>query len=172
MNNPAPSFAWSRSAELTAISRSDKITWWDNVYGFDMSSIGRTALTEPLVDCVDAAQIATHACLLKSFDIKTMRKEDASFQAPFVLATTRKDYIHAIVAYFDIEFADGHKAITFSTGPRSRATHWKQTVFYLEDTLIVHPNETIKGTRERLKRGDVCWLCEWFDTPLWGRRDM
>ena len=125
--------------------KSEKITWWDSVYGFDMSCIGKMALSEPLVDCVDADQIATHAALLKTFDLKTMRKEDASFEASFALATARKDYVHAFVAYFDIEFADGHKPLVFSTGPRSRATHWKQTVFYLKETLVVHPNEVIKG---------------------------
>ena len=31
--------------------RSEKIDWWSNVYGFDMSCIGKTALLEPLVDC-------------------------------------------------------------------------------------------------------------------------
>lgn len=53
--------------------------------------------------------------------------------------------MHALVAYFDIVFADCHKPIAFSTGPRSRSTHWKQTVFYLEDTLRVHPKEEITG---------------------------
>lgn len=28
---------------------------------------------------------------------------------------------------------------------RSRNTHWKQTVFYLEDTLIVQQGEVIEG---------------------------
>lgn len=28
---------------------------------------------------------------------------------------------------------------------RSRHTHWKQTVFYLEDTLIVNQGEAVEG---------------------------
>ena len=35
---------------------------------------------EPLVDIVDPEQIATNACLIKSIDIKTMTKEDATFK--------------------------------------------------------------------------------------------
>merc|ERR1712244_118692 len=31
----------------------DKIHWWDDVYGFDMSSIRKVAPTEPIVDVVD-----------------------------------------------------------------------------------------------------------------------
>lgn len=44
-----------------------------------MSCIGRVALSEPLVDCVDAGQINSNPCLLKTFDIKTMTKEDVAF---------------------------------------------------------------------------------------------
>ena len=38
---------------------------WDNVYGFDMSSIRKVAISEPLVDVVDPKQVVTNACLVK-----------------------------------------------------------------------------------------------------------
>ncbi|GAB4813615.1 hypothetical protein N2152v2_000661 [Parachlorella kessleri] len=125
--------------------RTEKIDWWDNVYGFNMSCIGNLALLEPLVDCVDPNQVCTQQCLLQTFDIKTMRKEDATFAASYKLTVTRNDYVHALVAFFDCHFDDCHKPISFSTSPRCRATHWKQTVFYLKDTLIVHQGEQITG---------------------------
>ncbi|KAG4213343.1 hypothetical protein ERO13_A01G050400v2 [Gossypium hirsutum] len=56
------------------------------------------------------------------------------------------DYIHAFVAYFDVSFTKCHKLMGFSTGPRSRATHWKQTVLYLEDVLTICEGETIIGS--------------------------
>ncbi|KAL1461910.1 hypothetical protein WDU94_013772, partial [Cyamophila willieti] len=37
--------------------KEDKITWWDNVYGFDMSCIKKIAIKEPLVDVVDPKQV-------------------------------------------------------------------------------------------------------------------
>ena len=37
----------------------EKIHWWDEVYGFDMSCIRKVALTEPLVDTVDCNQVPT-----------------------------------------------------------------------------------------------------------------
>jgi len=126
--------------------RAEKIDWWNNVYGFNMECIGRTALLEPLVDIVDPSQVCTQSCLLKSFDIKTMKKEDATFDVPFSLALTRNDYVHAFVAYFDVSFNDCHKPIGFSTSPRCRPTHWKQTVFYLEDTLTAHKGEVVSGS--------------------------
>jgi hypothetical protein len=82
-------------------------------------------------------QVAATTCVLNRFDITTMTKEDAAFSAPFSIKVTRNDYIHALVAFFDVSFTACHKAINMCTGPGSRPTHWKQTVFYLEDVLTV-----------------------------------
>eukprot|EP00798_Chlamydomonas_sp_ICE-L_P025979 gene25979-11665_t len=123
--------------------KQEKIEFWDNVYGFNMSCIKEI---EPLVDVVNSEQISTNTCVIKSIDIKTMTKEDCTFKVPFSLTASRNDYIHAIVASFDIVFAAGHKPITFSTSPRARPTHWKQTVFYLEDTLTMSMGEVLTGT--------------------------
>uniref|UniRef100_A0A7N0TJE9 Protein arginine N-methyltransferase domain-containing protein n=1 Tax=Kalanchoe fedtschenkoi TaxID=63787 RepID=A0A7N0TJE9_KALFE len=138
------------SLYLTAIEdaeyKQDKIEFWDNVYGFDMSCIKKQAMTEPLVDTVDQNQIVTSSELLKTMDISKMAHGDASFTAPFKLVAQRNDYIHALVAYFDVSFTKCHKLMGFSTGPRSRATHWKQTVMYLEDVLTICEGEQIVGT--------------------------
>uniref|UniRef100_A0A8C2D8N8 Protein arginine methyltransferase 1 n=1 Tax=Cyprinus carpio TaxID=7962 RepID=A0A8C2D8N8_CYPCA len=72
--------------------------------------------------------------------------EDLSFTSPFCLQVKRNDYIHALVTYFNIEFTRCHKRTGFSTGPESPYTHWKQTVFYLDDYLTVKTGEEIFGT--------------------------
>ncbi|CAN8326493.1 unnamed protein product [Cochlearia groenlandica] len=135
---------------LTAIEDSeykeDKIEFWNSVYGFDMSCIKKKAMMEPLVDTVDQNQIVTDSKLLKTMDISKMSSGDASFTAPFKLVAQRNDYIHALVAYFDVSFTMCHKLLGFSTGPKSRATHWKQTVMYLEDVLTICEGETITGS--------------------------
>ncbi|KAH9604916.1 hypothetical protein KSS87_018641 [Heliosperma pusillum] len=119
---------------------------WNNVYGFNMSCIRKQAILEPLVDTVDQNQIVTNCHLLKTMDISKMSPGDASFTAPFKLVAERTDYIHALVAYFDVSFTKCHKPLGFSTGPRSRATHWKQTVLYLEDVISICEGEAIVGT--------------------------
>ena len=35
------------------------------MYGFDMSSIRKVAISEPLVDVLDPKQVVTNACLIK-----------------------------------------------------------------------------------------------------------
>ncbi|KAE8714112.1 putative protein arginine N-methyltransferase 1 [Hibiscus syriacus] len=111
------------SLYLTAIEdaeyKDDKIEFWNNVYGFDMSCIKKQAMMEPLVDTVDQKQIVTNCHLLKTKDISKTIPEDASFTAPFKLIAER---------------------------PKSRATHWKQTVLYLEDVLTICEGDAITGS--------------------------
>ena len=55
--------------------KNEKINWWNNVYGFDMSHIREVALNEPLVDVVEPKQIVSDACKIivctKFFNLKT-----------------------------------------------------------------------------------------------------
>lgn len=125
--------------------KDDKIAFWDNVYGFNMSCIKQMAIQEPLVDTVDNNQVMTSAAKLITVDIHTVKIEDMDFKIPFRLVAQRDDYCHAFVAYFDIEFSKCHKKVFFSTGPHAQYTHWKQTVFYLEDVLSMKKGEEIRG---------------------------
>merc|ERR1712048_220195 len=134
---------------ITAIEdrdyKDEKINWWDNVYGFDMSAIRDVALDEPLVDVVEARQVVTDSCRIKDIDLLTCKVEDLSFAAPFKIAARRNDYIHAFVSYFTVEFSACHKRTGFSTGPESKYTHWKQTVFYMREPITIKYGEMIKG---------------------------
>ncbi|XP_048862518.1 protein arginine N-methyltransferase 8-B isoform X9 [Brienomyrus brachyistius] len=123
-----------------------KIHWWENVYGFDMSCIRNVAIKEPLVDVVDPKQVVTNSCLIKEVDIYTVKADDLSFTSAFCLQIQRNDYVHALVTYFNIEFTKCHKKTGFSTAPDAPYTHWKQTVFYLEEYLTVRRGEEIIGS--------------------------
>jgi len=125
--------------------KEDKINFWDNVQGFDMSCIKKNAIQEPLVDVVDPKQIITSPARLAIIDTNTVKTDELEFKVPFRLVATRDDYCHAFVAYFDIEFARCHKKIYFSTSPGSQYTHWKQTVFYLNEVLSIKKGEEIRG---------------------------
>lgn len=123
----------------------DRIDFWKNVYGFDMSPLKDIAIKEPVVDVVTAKAIVTDCVPILHLDILTCTKEDLAFSAPFKLRANRNDYIHGLVAYFECAFTQVHKPIGFSTSPFCRYTHWKQTIFYLEDSLTICDGETIRG---------------------------
>jgi len=74
-----------------------------------------------------------------------------------MLQLKRNDYVQALVTFFNIEFTHCHKRVGFSTAPEAPYTHWKQTVFYLNDYLTCKKGEEVRGTfkmvpNERNKR--------------------
>nr|AQT40941.1 protein arginine N-methyltransferase 1 transcript variant 34 [Homo sapiens] len=100
-----------------------------------------------------------HFGIHEEVDIYTVKVEDLTFTSPFCLQVKRNDYVHALVAYFNIEFTRCHKRTGFSTSPESPYTHWKQTVFYMEDYLTVKTGEEIFGTigmRPNAKNNQDC----------------
>jgi len=125
--------------------KDDKINWWDNVYGFNMANFRKVAISEPLVDVVDQNQVVTNATIVKEVDLYTVRIEDLAFESQFSLSCRRNDYIQALVTYFTVEFSKCHKRTGFSTAPEQHYTHWKQTVFYLEESMTVKRGEEIYG---------------------------
>ncbi|TDL26105.1 S-adenosyl-L-methionine-dependent methyltransferase [Rickenella mellea] len=126
--------------------KEEKINFWDNVYGFDYSCIKDIALKEPLVDTVELKAVVTDPCMFKHIDLRTAKKEDLTFSAPFSLTSTRNDYVHAFLAWFDVSFDCTHKKVSFTTGPHAKYTHWKQTVFYTPSTITISEGGKINGT--------------------------
>jgi protein arginine N-methyltransferase 1 len=128
--------------------KEEKVGYWDNVYGFDYSSLKSIVVKEPLVDTVEPRAVATDACAFKQIDIATVTKEDLAFKAPFKIVANRQDHIHGFISWFDILFSHCHKPVHFSTGPHAKYTHWKQTVFYTPETLAINQGESIEGEIE------------------------
>jgi len=117
---------------------------------------------------------APSSARLQTIDIQTVKVSDLTFTVPYEVRFKKSDYCHALVAYFDIEFSHCHKPVKFSTGegegardggctlrpharslfacagPHARYTHWKQTVFYLEDTLTVDVGEKVSVSLLRI----------------------
>ncbi|TGO61778.1 hypothetical protein BOTNAR_0123g00030 [Botryotinia narcissicola] len=125
--------------------KDEKIGFWDNVYGFDYSPLKATALTEPLVDTVEIKAVVTDPTAVLTLDLYTCTKEDLAFSSPFKLDVRRNDFVHALIALFDIDFTACHKPIRFSIGPHTKYTHCKQTFFYLREVLTVEQGEQIVG---------------------------
>jgi protein arginine N-methyltransferase 1 len=143
--------------KLTAIEdaeyRAEKIDFWDRVYGFNMNCIKELAILEPLVDTCDPKQVMANSTTLLEIDIYKVKKEELDFHCHFELNFKRADLMHAFVASFDIEFRCCHVPVKFSTGPLAEYTHWKQTVFYLQEPIQVTPQNRLKGEM-KAKRND------------------
>ena len=94
---------------------------------------------------MDIKAVATDPTAILTIDLYNVKPSDLTFTSAFTLDVRRNDFVHALIAWFDIEFTDCHKPIRFSTGPHTKYTHWKQTVFYLNDALTVEQGERITG---------------------------
>jgi len=134
---------------ITAIEdgdyKDDKINFWDNVHGFNMKCIKQLAIQEPLIDVVDPKQVMTTSARILTIDINIVKEAELAFTVPFRLVATRDDFCHAFVISWDIDFMKCLKRVSFSTAPGTPYTHWKQTVFYLNEVLSVKKGEEIKG---------------------------
>ncbi|KJE95382.1 protein arginine methyltransferase 3 [Capsaspora owczarzaki ATCC 30864] len=126
--------------------KNSRINFWDDVYGFKMTAMRPTTMVEPGVDFVDPATIITAPCLFKGLDMHTVRLEDLEFTAPIHLTFTRDGTCHALASYFDTSFEHQcSEMVYFSTGPQSPDTHWKQTIFYLNQEFPVHAGDLLSG---------------------------
>ena len=89
--------------------------------------------------------VVTNSVPILNIDLQTCTEDDLSFTSPFRLHAQRRDHIHSFVAYFECAFTRVHKPLGFSTSPFSKYTHWKQTIFYLQEPISMEEGEEITG---------------------------
>ena len=99
------------------------------------------------MDTVEIKAVVTDPISVLELDLYKCTVADLAFKNDFSLLVRRDDFVHALIAWFDIEFSACHKPVKFSTGPHTKYTHWKQTVFYLtDDALTAEAGERISGS--------------------------
>ncbi|CEP60041.1 protein-arginine omega-N methyltransferase HMT1 LALA0_S01e01662g [Lachancea lanzarotensis] len=127
--------------------KDEKLNYWQDVYGFDYSPFIPLVKREPLVDTVNHSAVNTTRAKLVEFDLNTITVADLAFKSKFKLEAKNQDFINGLISWFDIEFPapKGKKPVTFSTGAHAPYTHWKQTVFYLEDDLESEKGDVLEG---------------------------
>lgn len=94
--------------------RDRRLTWWHDVFGFNMSPIRKWYDKLASVEFVDPSRIVTDDCLIKEFDLYKVNKQDLSFTAPIVLTAVRDDEIQGLVTFFTVEFTKCHTTVQFS----------------------------------------------------------
>ncbi|KAJ2785900.1 hypothetical protein H4R18_000289 [Coemansia javaensis] len=101
---------------LTAISdeayMSDKVRYWDSVYGFKMSAMRppEGEAKEADVDVVPAESVAASRALLAEIDHGSATPAVLDFSSPFALRIARDADIHALLGYFDVAFSRSQAA--------------------------------------------------------------
>jgi len=150
---------------MTAAGDEDRLGYWSDVYGFDMQEMRSMLIPEAQVQYVRGEDIISSRCAAHVLDIGVAVDADLDFEAPFTVTTDRDETeLKAFVLSFDVLFGrgnlsamEGNSTAVFqeqvlSTGPKAQATHWKQTVLWL------NPEHRVKVTKGTVLRGSVCYL--------------
>nr|XP_043624444.1 probable protein arginine N-methyltransferase 3 [Erigeron canadensis] len=138
------------------------IPFWENVYGFNMSSIGNELVGDaahfPIVDVVDANNLVTGTALLQAFDLVTMKHDEVDFTACVQLerkssnsseveSTITKCY--GVALWFDTSFTGRfckEKPTVLSTSPYTPPTHWSQTLLTFREPISLASNMSVNET--------------------------
>ncbi|XP_062563761.1 uncharacterized protein LOC134226789 isoform X2 [Armigeres subalbatus] len=120
------------------------IGFWKNVYGFDMSCMKKEVLREATVEVCKPEHVITNANIIANFDLMEVEVDCPNFNYSFELTVKKSCKLTALVGYFDT-FFELPQHVEFSTSPYTRPTHWKQTIFYVEEPIPVQEGQVIKG---------------------------
>jgi len=135
---------------LVALDDSDlyesKVKYWNDIHGYKMSAMKRCVIQEPLIAVVPPENVISKPFVLKEFDLMKVGVSDLDFEEEFDISITKDGNMSALVGYFDVAFEKNtENSQRFSTSPSDVPTHWKQTVFFLNDPVSVQKDDTVKG---------------------------
>ncbi|NXN83847.1 ANM3 methyltransferase, partial [Bombycilla garrulus] len=68
----------------------DKLLFWEDVYGFDMSCMKRAVIPEAVVEVLDPSTLISTASVIKHIDCNTVSTPDLEFSSDFTLSVTMK----------------------------------------------------------------------------------
>uniref|UniRef100_UPI00398F527E protein arginine N-methyltransferase 3 isoform X3 n=1 Tax=Pristiophorus japonicus TaxID=55135 RepID=UPI00398F527E len=116
----------------------ERVAFWDDVYGFKMSCMKKAVIPEAVVEELNPDTLISEPCVIKMIDCNTVGISALDFASEFSLKITEDHECVAISGHFDVLFEKNcSNKVMFSTSPRSPKTHWKQTVFLLEQPVPV-----------------------------------
>ncbi|CAM6094824.1 unnamed protein product [Calypogeia fissa] len=148
------------------------LSFWENVYGFDMQCVGeevvQDATQHPIIDVIASKDVITDTCLLKEFDLTSMKHDDVDYTADFgvkllpaaldspaeispegaepkEISGRRIVKCYGLVVWFDTAFSSRfckEKPVNLTTSPHSPKTHWSQTLLTFKEPICLCAEET------------------------------
>ncbi|KAF9597858.1 hypothetical protein IFM89_021943 [Coptis chinensis] len=130
------------------------IPFWENVYGFNMSRIGKEVFEDsakfPIVDIVDSCDIMTNAVVIQTFDLLTVKPDELDFTASFELelkpdltldnTKSTTAWCYGVVLWFETGFTSRfckEMPTVLSTSPYTPKTHWSQTILTFRQPIAM-----------------------------------
>ncbi|KAJ7166306.1 protein arginine N-methyltransferase [Mycena crocata] len=171
----------------------DRVDFWNDVYGFDLSTMAKELYDEAIVDVVGPDTLLSAPYAVKDLQLGVITARQLDFVSSFKLVSTveRRTKVNSFILYFDTFFTvhgrpvpegtevkmirendvvlaevwpvggrpapqrrvssgvskqpETDKITSFSTGPQSIPTHWKQTLFLLREPIVVEEGSVVTG---------------------------
>jgi protein arginine N-methyltransferase 1 len=121
----------------------DRFRWTgERASGVDLSPSRHRAFSSPYVRRLDGAALVASPTSVQEVDLRHV--EDARVRASANVLAAREAPIHGLALWFELELAGEW----LGTGPLSPPTAWLQTVFPLEEPLVVGAGQEIAFTLE------------------------
>ncbi len=126
---------------MAATGADDRVGYWQDVYGLDMSLLDEGVIREAQVQYVDQKYLASDRFKTHALEISAASDDQLDFVSDFRLVIERDAIINSFVVSFDVVFngrqmngetAPRFEDLVLSTGCESALTHWKQTVLWLK----------------------------------------
>ncbi|KAJ4307093.1 Ribosomal protein arginine N-methyltransferase rmt3 [Collariella sp. IMI 366227] len=146
----------------------ENISWWRDVYGFDMKAMQTGIHTDARMTVMPADAVCGEAHAFRMLDLHTAKVEDLVFEDKW--KTTLGDKVEALdgfLVWFDCFFgesrkevvdadltaaqwaAKGKERVAFTTGPFNTATHWRQGLYLFDKSKVkdieVKPGSKLTG---------------------------
>ncbi|XP_044531634.1 protein arginine N-methyltransferase 2 [Gracilinanus agilis] len=150
------------------------VLFWDDAYEFDLSSLKALAVREFLAKPKYNHVLEPGECLSEAqpvfwLDMRTVQTADLEeMKGELCFCIRRAGTLHGFAAWFSVEFqnvGDDGPRLVLSTGPSDPATHWKQTLFMLDEPVAVQAGDSVTGSV--LLRRNPVWRRHMSVTLSW-----
>ena len=151
----------------------EHIHHWNDVYGFDMSSMRKDIYKDVVIRDVEASAIPAESSPFLQLCLRTTKKEELTFASNAFSCTLKTDIeaLDGFVVWFDTFFnqspyfrdpavgkaedyvRQGGQSIAFTTGPYGKRTHWQQCCLLIDDRG--KPQQTLK--KGQIISGSICY---------------
>ncbi|ROT43354.1 methyltransferase domain-containing protein [Sodiomyces alkalinus F11] len=147
----------------------DHVSFWDDVYGFDMKAMKTGIYEEARVEDLPPSTICGQPSQISHLDLHSVKPEQLNFRSDWKSDVNQSvESIDGFLIWFDIFFTTSRQetvpprtgvdpsspagripsAVAFTTGPRGPVTHWKQGLLLVDRTkgiFTAEPGTGISG---------------------------
>ena len=120
------------------------LSYWDHVYGFDMSAVAGRVKEEAQLVKFGRSQVMTNSVLVMEIDLESQAATLENVGVPLEMNVLKKGYIRGLSLHINIGFNYGVHMVKFSNSVEA-GNDWKQIYLHLPDYLVCHQGDKLFG---------------------------